>query len=118
MSGQPATARRSITKGTTKTSRMRIVLRISWLGAPLLLLVLATVAAFYEAAPFLARKERPEQYVAAEISTDTESAWVSIFESRYARTARLDGCLQTLHRMLGSAESSIGMITALTRGCL
>lgn len=97
---------------------MRIIPQAVLFSLPLLLLGLATVAGFHEAAPFLARLDRPEQQVAAEASFGSRAPSVSVFESRYARTARLDGCLQTLRRILGSSETPIATISALTRECL
>jgi hypothetical protein len=86
--------------------------------AALALAGLSGAMALKESSPFLLRAQSLGGRVAAIEAASSDSSPVSIFESRFARSARLDLCLDTLTEIAAASGFPPATEDRVARGCL
>lgn len=87
-----------------------------WAGA-ICLLLLSAVVATEEAAPFLLRAHSPEHLLGEMSGADSHASRVSRFESRIARSSRLEACLNLLRGLTRSVTTSRATVRSVADGC-
>jgi hypothetical protein len=75
-------------------------------------------AGWQEASPFLLRAASLEVRVASVVEANSANAPVRWWESRIARRARIETCLDTLREARGIVQSTAALVRELENGCL